>query len=339
MTTNDLTIEHWRWAYTFVWQIWDIAPWTLLRRSALIGVEQPQTGELGFVSITDDVAFPTISIYRNARGLYGFWYSHDMPLPDYPEQYLEIPQIRIDFADRAALNAKDLTLITQLGLTAKPSKKYPVFLSVQPGYAPWFLEADEVEFLVCVLEVLPRALLNPDLLRPLPPSRFPVRAKNVVKGVWRDTHISVPQPGSEPILFMMDQPLLAKVERLPHKPIEVEMDLFLVMGAPRPESDLAKRPVNRYMLLTVDAQIGLIRGHELLNPVPTLESMWGLVGWKIVAQFDKLGAIPKTVYVRSPLLIQVATSFSRSLEFTLKESKTLPGVDAAKRILDQLQDQ
>jgi len=341
MAISNSMLGNWRKTYNLTWQIWDMEPWTMLSRMALIGVEQPETGELGFLSVTDDLSFPSISIYRNARGLVGFYYSHNMPLPDYPEQYLEIPQIKIDFKEYDALPVEDQSLISQLGITHE-HEHYPIFRSVQPGYRPWFLEDDEVNFLLCVLEqaldVLPRAFINIGILQPKPGNRFPVRAQNIVTKTWHDTHISIPQPGSEPILFMMDKPLLEKVKHLPHSPIEVEIDFFLVTGVPVSDADASKRPRYPYMFLTVDASLGLILGHELLSPSPTVESMWGLIGWKLVSQFDKLGVIPKTVLVRSPVLVQVLASFTQMLGFKLKEIKSLPGVDAAKLILDHLND-
>jgi hypothetical protein len=341
--SREAEMDAWRQVYDLAWQIQQMAPWKLLRRADLIGVEQPTTGELGFLSVSDGSSFPAISVYRNARGLYGFWYSHDMPLPAYPEQYLEIPQISVDFKGRAEVDAHGQALIAQLGLDEPQNGLYPVFRSVQPGYRPWYLDADEADFLLCVfqqaLDVLPRAMLNPDLVQPKHPDRFVVRAQNVVSGQWRDTFMSIPQPGSEPILFMMDHELFAKVKRFPHQPVDVEMDFFMVLDAPEKPLAADKRTPYPYMYLTVDAALGLILGHELLSPTPTLEAMWGLVSWKLVSQCDKLGFIPRTVLVRSPLLVQVLSSFNQELGFTLKEVQALPGVDGAKAILRQLKDQ
>ena len=301
---NSTLLDVWHQVYELAVQIEHMAPWTMLDRSALIGVEAPHSGDVGFVSVTDDPTFPTISVYREARGLYGFWYSHDMPLADYPEQYLEIPQLQITLKPYAALESEDQRLVSQLGLPVHPSQTYPVIRSVQPGYRPWYLEDEEVNFLLVVLEqaqqMLPRAMLDPMLLNPQPPDRFPVRVQNPDGKSWRDDLIRIPQPGPEPILHRMDKPLFEKVKRLPHNQRAVEVDFFLVTGIPSHPSEAGQRPRYPYLLLMVDATLGLILGQETLSVSPTLETMIGLLGWKLVVQFDKAGAIPRTVLVRSP---------------------------------------
>jgi len=340
--SGKATLDLWRTIFDLAQQIWQMAPWTLLSRSALIGVEEPHTGDVGFVSVTDDPAFPTISIYREAMGLYGFLYNHDMPLPDYPEQYLEIPQIQIEFKSRDSLDERDLKVIAQLGLTNERTATFPVIRSVQPGFRPWYLHDDEVSFLLCVLEqaveVLPRAMLNPDLLAPQMSDRFPMRVRDEDSLSWRDDTMRIPQPGAEPIIHMMDHELFAKVQQLPHSNLDVETDFFLVIGIPPHASEAGQRPRYPHMLTTVDARLGMILHQEILRACPTLEAMIGLLGWQLVVTFDKLGAIPRTVIVRSPILAQVFASFSQTLGFELKETKELPGVDAAKAILRRLID-
>jgi hypothetical protein len=261
-------------------------------------------------------------------------------LSDYPEQYLEIPQIQVLFKGRGELEAEDIELLSQCGIQVAPDQTYPVIRSVHPSYRPWHLEDNEVQFLLCVLgqavEVLPRAMRDPSFLIPQPPDRFPIRVQNADGKDWRDDLMRIPQPGPEPILYMMDVPLMEQVQRLPHSERDIEIDFFLVQRVPPHWTEAGQRPRYPYMLLTVDAILGLIMGQEILSASPTLESMVGLLGWKLVVQFDKFGAIPRRVWVRSPLLKQVFAMFSQTLGFELKEVEILPGVDAAKALLDHL---
>lgn len=91
-----------------------------------------------------------------------------------------------------------------------------------------------------------------------------------------------------------------------------------------------------YMLPAVDASTGLILGHEFLNPVTTLEAMWGLVAWKTVALFGKLGWIPLQVLVRSSLLTQMLPAMADELDFDLRQVVDLPAVNAARMLLGHL---
>lgn len=152
-------------------------------------------------------------------------------------------------------------------------------------------------------------------------------------GRWTDQMRRIDQPLDMPVQIMMDVPLLERVRRFSHGSLALEMDLF---RAPMKLPDRGERSPCMYMLLAVEASTGLILGHELLNPMTTLEAMWGLVAWKAVAIFGKLEEIPERVIVRSPLLAQMLLDMADELDFDLRQADRLPGIDISKAILARM---
>jgi hypothetical protein len=54
-------------------EIKELAPWKWMQETDIFGVEDPDTGAIGFVSIMGNVGeYEAIAVYPGAEGIYGF---------------------------------------------------------------------------------------------------------------------------------------------------------------------------------------------------------------------------------------------------------------------------
>jgi hypothetical protein len=149
--------------------------------------------------------------------------------------------------------------------------------------------------------------------------------------VWEDTVMEVPPPSSVSIQIEMDPGALESLESLPQSGHELEMDLFMF---PAPiQGEKGDRPVLPYMLLTVDAGSGMVVGTELLEPVPSLEDMWGSVPLAVTRQLVGLGLRPEQLTVDSELLFGLLQPLAESSRFELERSPFLPALHEAREAL------
>lgn len=338
---DNLTPElnEWSRLYQAVIRIKEIAPWDWMSETDVFGVQDPETGEIGFVSVMGTLGeHYAVAVYLGAEGLYGFWDFQDAgPLGDF-EDLLRVPQLQASFEDRGELTKKDRDVIKALGLKFRGRQAWPLLRSFRPGYFPWYLEAQEVRFLAHALEqtqeVAPRFREEPALLTPGDEESYLVRVSREEGGtlVWGDQVVSVPPVEPVSIPIPMDLDALEVLKRVPRSQARLEMDFFMF---PARIGERGARPSCAYKLLIVEAASGMVLGTELLEPDPTFEAMYGLIPMTVVRQLARLGIVPSEVKVRTALLYQLMEVLVEDLRFNLEQAPVLPALDSAKEFLLQ----
>jgi hypothetical protein len=337
MKNNLPTLEDWRKLYDVVIRVQEMAPWKWMEETNIFGVQNPETDELGFVSVMGIMGeYCAVAVYLGSKGLYGFWNLQNTESIESPDIFLEIPQLQVSFEDRNETHNRDREIIKKLGLKFRGHHAWPMFRSFRPGFLPWFLEANELRFMNYALEqtldVALRFRENSALL--MTPGagnylvRIPQKKNDTIK--WEDQLIHVPPPEPSTISISMDIRTLETVKKLPQSNLAIEIDLFMV---PTAIEEKDARPFYPYILFAVDAQSGLILGHDLLDPNPSLEDMWGLIPVHFVHQLARIGMIPEEIKVRSELLVQLLQPLTEDLDFKFIYSHTLPSLDTAKKAL------
>jgi hypothetical protein len=331
------TNEQWRRLYEAAVGVKELSPWEWMTETDVFGVHDPETEEIGFVSVMGMLGEHFgVSLYPNPRALYDFWALEEAGPEINPDALLEIPQLQVSFEDRNQLEERDRKVIKELGFKFRGRKEWPMFRSYRPGFFPWFLEAEEARSLAValdqLLEVAPRFREDRRLLAPDEES-YLVRVPHQRSGtrVWEDTVMEVPPPSPVSIQIEMDPGALESLESLPQSGHELEMDLFVF---PTPiQGEKGARPVFPYMLLTVHAGSGMVLGTELLEPAPSLQAMWGSVPLAVTRQLAELGLKPEQVTVGSELLFGLLQPLAESSRFELKLSPFLPAIHEAKEAL------
>ena len=323
--------------YEVAGRVQALAPWQWMEESQIFGVKNPETDELGFVSIMGMAgAHLAVSVYRGAEGLYGFWDMVDAGPDIDPQMLLEVPQLQASFEDRDQTDARDRDQMKKLGLKFRGAKAWPLFRSYTSGYMPWYLTAAETRFLTVALEqtleVAPRVKGNPNLLwgeDDRVDGDYLVRVARKEAGalVWQDQMMPVPEPESSPVRIVMDLEALAHLKSLPPSRLELEVGFFIM---PTPVRDKGERPYFPHMLLLVEESRGMIVGFEMMPPAATQELLWGQIPLKIVCKLAELGARPKAIRVASELLANLLSPLGQELNCPIKQEEQLPALEEAR---------
>ncbi|MBS1812455.1 MAG: hypothetical protein JST84_30090 [Acidobacteria bacterium] len=306
--------------YEVAGRVKELAPWQWMEESQIFGVKNPETGEIGFVSIMGmGGEHFAISVYRGSEGLYGFWDLAEAGPDVDPHMLLEIPQLQASFEDRAETSKRDRDLMKQLGLKFRGAKAWPLFRSYTSGYMPWYLTAEETRFLTYALEqtleVAPRVKSDPDLLwgeDDAEDGDYLVRVAQEETGasVWADQMMPASEPEPPQVQILMDMGTLTTLRNLPPSTLELEVDFF---NMPTPVQEKGGRPYFPAMLLMVDGTMGVILGFAMMPPAETRELLWGQVPMEIVRKLADLSARPKEIRVASPVLANLLVPVGREL--------------------------
>lgn len=326
--------------YQAMSRIKDLAPWDWMAETDIFGVQHPDTGQMGFVSVMGMAGeHYAVAVYLGSEGLYGFWDLQESgPIFD-PQQVMEIPELQASFEDRDYLQQEDRDVIKQLGLKYRGSNAWPMFRSYHPGFFPWFLEAGEAVLLLAALEqlldVAPRFKDKRRLLSPPGDDTMLVRVgrRKDEAIVWEDSIMRIPPPEGSTINLVMDSQQLERLEVLPSRDLILEVDLSMQPTPLREKK--GDRPYFPYMLMTADARSGAILGMELLQPIPSLENMWGRVPAAVVKQLGSSGFVPNEIRVASPLLYGLLQPLAKDTGFKLVLVDDLPAINEARDSFQQ----
>lgn len=330
------TLEEWKRLYDLMAQVKKAAPWDWMEEGDIFGIQMPETGELGFISVMGALGEHfAVAVYQGAKGLGGFWNMQSKGPQLSPEIVLQVPQLQASFEDRDLIEKEDRDLMKTLGLKYRGANAWPQFRSYRPGCFPWFIEKNEAEMLICALEqllqVAPRFKEDPSILMPTDNEHdYLMRVNN--HGKWEDSvnHITLREEMTFDLL--MDEEALEHLRTLMPGKFTLEIDLSM-MDQPVQEKR-KERPFFPFMLMLADHESGMILGVDLLTPLPTMEAMWSDVPATIV---DKLaeGFPPKEIHVKDDMLYLLLQPVAQELGFSLKKQSRLKEIDRAKRELQK----
>ena len=337
-TNNDT----WRRLYEAAIQVKELAPWEWMFEDEVFGVQDPETGKLGFVSVMGQAEEHfAIGLYLGQEGLYGLLTMESLAAEDdtvAPELFLQVPQLQASFEDRNELRDRDRQAIKDLGLKFRGRQAWPMFRSYRAGFMPWHLDADEARFLTHALEqtlqVAPRIKETPSLFGAQESHVYLIRVPHWEAGglVWEDQWQQVPPPGRKDIAVRIDEGVWKKLLDTPRTKRTVEIDFFMMF---MPIMD-KERPYFPYVLLMVDAKDGFIVSQDLLYVETTVETMVGKIPLSVASQLVKLNMIPQQVKVRPGLLIALLQPLADTFRFKLKESSHLSTLDEVKAMFLEL---
>ena len=328
----------WKRLYELATEVKALAPWEWISESEFFGVQDPATGELGFISIMGmSGEHFAIASYRGAEGLYGYWHMADAGPFGNPEEILEVPQLQLSFEDRNTLTDKDRERIKKIGLKFRGRNSWPMFRSYKPGFYPWYLEPSEAQFLIHTLEqtleVLSRYQDDETLLEPETDITYLVRVSRQTEGglEWRDEFMEILPPESEPVEITIDGPTMEAFLNLEQAVKTVDADVFMFPG--QIQEKAGERPYYAYMLMIVEPETGMVIGSELLSPFPSLEAMWGKIPETIFKAMVKVNLYPNEIRISSPRLYMVMEPVAEDIGFSLSLVEYLPALEGAKGFL------
>jgi len=324
-------------------EIQQLQPWRYMEETDVFGVQDPDTGDQGFVSIMGALGeYQSVAVYRGNEGLYG-WIDFEDLLDVDPESdqahdmLMEIPQLQLAFLPAGLIEKRDRDVIKNSGLKFASAK--PVFRCYRPGYLPWFLTGAEASHLIHVLtqtiDVARRFYDDPGVVSSDEDAECEVLMIRVPeihdsKIAWKDQVQRVDPPATKLIPFSVDDAVLKRLRAMPKRGA-LEADLFIapaILGKPN------ERPRALYMLLVADSDTGFLYGCEALEAQEGIDLLYASIPEKIAEMLLRTDiGRPVQFAARSEKILDVLESLASELSATLSLADELPAIDEAKSAL------
>jgi hypothetical protein len=345
MTEKIPTTAEWKKLFAVAARVKEMAPWEWMMEDDVFGVQNPDDGKLGFVSVMGAAGEHfAVAVYLGERALHDFLDLEAYGRSDSPaasaERVLEIPQLQASFEDRSTLRKEDLDIIKKLGLKFRGANNWPMFRSYVPGMFPWFLSSEEASILTCALEqfleVAPRFRADNSIFLGYDDDDFLIRNSNKENGktVWGEEMKPVPRPPEIRLSSVtLDSSLLDALKQLPTVTNIIEIE-FRMMPAPIHEKK--SRPYFPYILMIAESQSGMILANDLLTPLPSIDEMRAEVPAKTARHLLGLGVIPEIFAVRSEMTADLLEPLAREMNIRLKISPRMPAIDSALDFMMQM---
>jgi hypothetical protein len=223
-------------------------------------------------------------------------------------------------ANREDMQKQDMDVVRSLGLKFRGRNAWPLFRSQEPGYAPWFLNTKEANFLTVIID---RALAvsekvrinNLDLFEEVDDDKVYTcfYRYNQWKEEWRKPEISHDNPLSlERDLNPVNEAELLLLSNKAGKPSGAwELDLFMI---PAPIGPPGSRPYFPLCFMAVEKKQGLIIGNQMTEPWITIAEKRDV----IIQMIGKIGLIPRSIFVRSPQVEKILAPIAKTLGVNLQ---------------------
>jgi len=315
-------------------------PWAWMLENMLFAVQNPETGEVGFCSITGQLGQHFALIVYLGEGALGNYLSavHGIHAVSFLEErehgmlLLEAPQLQASFKSPQAISAMDRQLVKAAKVRIRGRDLWPAFRSLMPGRAPWYLTRPQVRFLTVLLEqaqILAEMQLRENMLGFQGgdlPKTLRLLSRVYAEGAWSSVERTF-MPRYPVFLAGAASADLAAVRRqLPLQDVQLQVHLALT---PVPVQEGPLPPYLPYTLLAVDAESGMVVGAELLLAQPTLADLWPQVLPKLLEIFGRLQARPKRIQLVSERLYHLLAAPLGELGVKLTRTRTMPALEEA----------
>lgn len=246
--------------------------WEWMYDDEVFGVKDPESGEIAYCCIMGNAGEHFgITAYLGSEGLEGLLriLYGDISPEDSDTMFIQ-KCLMCSFEDRADLASKDLKIIKELGLKFRGRKEWPVFRYYEPGFFPWFLNAQQCRFLTHILrqalDVALRYRKEKSMLEHNTPFTFLVRVPvSVENGIlkWEDKYLTAEPPRQEFVSFYITDEIRVKKLRAvkAQKNLIFEVDTFF---SPTPVKERG-RPYYPKICLLLNHGNGVIISFEMLE--------------------------------------------------------------------------
>ncbi|MBN2007324.1 MAG: hypothetical protein JXA21_28510 [Anaerolineae bacterium] len=340
------TLEEWRRLYAAAQAFKEAAPWESMTEEQLFGVRDPETGQVGYCSITGLLGehFALI-VYEGEKGL-GCYFDllrrHHEAFSDLEEReaslsILETPQCQVSFEDRELLRNEDREVIKSLGLRFRGRNAWSQFRSYQPGRVPWFINAPQARFLTIALEQTLIAIREMDAVEVFAhgevgaPETVKMLVRSEENGQWLSRWEEV-TPLYPTYTANVDESLFIAARReLPQRKMCMQMHLALITNGIAEEYP----PFFPYLLLFVDEESGMILGQDLFMIQSTLEESMADLPNLFLDRLRAMRMRPQEVQVATKRIYQLLALAAGHLGIKLSLVGEMP---ALEETLDALED-
>jgi hypothetical protein len=271
MSQTTPTLEQWKSLYDLSVEFRKAECWKWMADEQIFGVRNPKTGEIGYCCIIGNLGQELgIIVYTGTDGLSSYQHIQNQHNSSDPfEDFIAQKCLSVTYDGKNALEEDDIALINALGLELNGTKAYPCFRNLSPGYFPWFITADDADFLCLALnqamDVCLRFKDNADLLTSGRADHYLVRVYEPGTGnnQWIDQWLKPDPVQPKPIIHgSIDEIRLMRIKTNLKKAGTWEF-AYAFENMPIKESG---RPFYPLMLLIADTRSGYILDSQMAAP-------------------------------------------------------------------------
>ena len=331
---TEATIEQWKALYEVATRIKELKPWEKFWDMDLIGILKDDDDESAFCSILGRGGdCYGIAVYEGFEGLNSFLMLTMQQSMNLSTEYAMFNQKNLTcyWGNRDELTDKQRKMIKELGYTYRGKNQWLYFLSFEPGYYPYNMDADEVLRMTEHMQNLEMAL-----------KCYEKETESVDFEHGNMFHIMLGEEneiisiGEKPLpftsfqfgnLLITDEELLSNLAKVPKCSAILEADVT-VLGVSLTDKKY-DRPANPALSLLGDADSGAVIKFEMLEPEDDAIVMLAEILIGFIFQF---GA-PKEIRVTNVIVEAGLEQICDICKIKLHRVKRLPGLDGFKHSL------
>ena len=332
MTEKPPTKSEWKKLYALAKRVKDAAPWRYIFEDQVFCFIDPSSQQPCLVSVMGVLGeHISVAVYVGELSIQAvlsvFQQGETEKTPDV---LFSTTQIQLSFEDRGDIEKRDYKIIKELGLKFRGKKEWPIFRSVWPSHAPYFVNREEAILLTCaleqLLEVLPQFEHSPDEIPFYSTGQLLFRVPSNSK--WISEVRPIPEAPDQTYKLEIDSELVEEVQTLPRVSNILEIDSFINLAGIY--GSRSERGVIPHMLLVVEGESGMILGFEILDPSDGMVEMWSEIPQVVLEILADNQIIPETVWVQSPLVHKLLTPIFDQLGIEIKMVFELPKLEEAR---------
>ncbi len=334
--STSISLSQWARLYDAAQKYKTMACWEWMYDSDIFGVQNPLTQEVGYCCIMGRKGeFFAMAVYLGTQGLETINSILSGRLGPGSDDLIDAQNcLMLSFGGREEIEPRDHQVIKQLGRQFRGRTDWPLFRRHKPGYRPWFLASDEVDFLALAIEqameVAPRVKDNPDFLISDEKERYLVRVSESIEGnlSWRDEWKKPSALIHKPLAVRVNESLLKQAcQAIEQRGGTWLYDLYYGPFTIQ-ETEPHYLPL---MSLWMDLDSEAILGFEMTAPDEGLETHAECL-LKLVC---KSHVCPEKVLVMRERAGELLAPLAKELNFQLLITERLPPLENAKRSMKQ----
>ena len=304
-----------------------LRPWEVLDDLNPVAVRDPATGATGYgIVMGSGGTMFGCCLYRGAEGfnIYrGLLEGSSTHRAD--DEFARQNCLLLEFGARSDLQSGDLAVIRKLGLSFKGKHAWPVFRSLLPGYAPWFLDEAEATLLTLGLHAIcahSESVIKGEIDESLRKGECllytPIGDQRTEFNVqWEPWPLRVEQNPSQPILNLTRINALLGVKTTGAGAWEAEV---FYLPAPIMEGD---RPFYTRMGIVCQQSSGVVLTAEVSTP--DLSGSQVLVD-AICSSIERSKLRPDTIIVKDANDAAALWPLGKTLGFAVRQQKKLTAI-------------
>ncbi len=334
MKKSEPSLKDWKDLYDAAIAFRKIEPWGWMKETDIFGVQNPQTGEVGYCCIMGELGeVLAIAVYLGTEGLEGYLNIRRGQIQhDDPDSLFIQNCLMLSFENRKLVQEDDREIINELGLKFRGKNAWPVFRRYEPGYFPWFLNRDEVLYMTNALQQATDICLrfkdDAKLFRVPGKNQYLIRVAEEKNGrvFWKDERRkpSLPEKKDQGFYKPVDEVRIQRLKKTARStPAIWEIDFFY---APTPVLE-GERPFFPYAIMIMDHDTGFILDMHLAETRSYQKEFLE----KFLNCIETTSVIPLEILARKEEAVKLLETYASRLNIRLSRVKKLQNIDHARR--------